>query len=533
MVTSFSKDDARYASLTRGNNARWVGQPEQIYVPTSAKEAKEAFDEITMRSGKFAVRSGGHCYVDSVDKTFDTQYSIIDLGLMNRIEYDNTNKAISVEAGCRLGEVYKYLFRQWGVTIPGGSCGTVGVGGHVSGGGYGLLSRLYGITVDHLWGIEVIDANGDLKICSHDSGNQAERDLWWAHTGGGGGNFGLVTRFLFRSPNSPDGGEKPENCLPKAPARVLLMTVKLPWGDATENDRTKLTEFLSQFGEWCAAQAERDLASDRLFGLFRVKAPGSVVENDAVHLTAQVAQLSNDEEDTQKTQNVLAEFRSYAGVNVALKQFKGRPGVFDHTDDLPWLEATQQLSGGDWYDRAKQKSAFHRTLTAYHAQQIIEQFADRPLPGTGDRIPGGRGALVSLDTYGGEVNRGEALETAYSHRDSTIKVQYQSYWGEPSEDYDHLNWLDVAYQHIYAESNGLPEPAREKDPTNSEVTTDGCFVNYLDDDLPADVGDERFYGRLYWGPRTFAKLQHIKRDVDPNGVFTSAQPIPPAENPKN
>ena len=79
----------------------------------------------------------------------------------------------------------------------------VGLGGHISGGGDGILSRLNGITVDWLTGVEVVVKDKDesgvtnaarLIYVSKDSTDKEEHDLWWAHTGGGGGNFGVITK---------------------------------------------------------------------------------------------------------------------------------------------------------------------------------------------------------------------------------------------------------------------------------------------------------------------------------------------------
>lgn len=530
-ITKFGKNDPRYESLTRGNNARWQGTPEYIYVPATADEAVAAFGEIRKSSTAPwpVARGGGHCYIESVDKVA-SDYSVIDLGLLNQIGYDADKKWIWVEAGCRLGEVYKYLFRRWGVTIPGGSCATVGVGGHVAGGGYGLLSRLHGITVDHLHGVEVITAQGVKKVCTREHAKDSEEyKLWWSHTGGGGGNFGIVTKYLFRTHGkTADDIKSAKDCLPPAPARVQLMTLRLPWG--SKADKAEFVKFLGRYGEWCVQADESRGASDRLFGLFRVKTPGSVAENDAVHLTVQVAEMEDTDAERDLSNDVLRSFNENAGVNAALAHFGDR--AFFNVDDLPWLEATQQLSGGDWYSRAKQKSAFHRSLTGDHVSRIVEEFESPSVPGTGDRIPGGQGALVSLDTYGGKVNDRASLDTAYSHRDSTIKVQYQSYWGSAEDDYGHLDWIDQAYSRIYGgtggeDRRGYPVPAHEKGETTGD-STDGCFVNYLDNDLPDAPSEQHFYGRMYWGPKTFDQLRKFKAAVDRDGVFTSAQPVPPA-----
>lgn len=100
---------------------------------------------------------------------------------------------------------FKKLFAV-GKVLPSGSCYSVGLGGHISGGGDGILSRLNGVTVDWLTGVEVVVKDKDkarLIYVHKDSPDSDERDLWWAHTGGGGGNFGVITKCVTDHPSNP------------------------------------------------------------------------------------------------------------------------------------------------------------------------------------------------------------------------------------------------------------------------------------------------------------------------------------------
>ena len=133
--------------------------------------------------------------------------------------------------GTTLGEVYRKLFLGWGVTLPAGVCPNVGVGGHVLGGGFGFLCRQHGLAADHLYGVEVVvvDETGTARsVIATREPSDPNRELWWAHTGGGGGNFGIVTRYWFRSPDA--SGADPARLLPKAPASVLIFQRGLELG---------------------------------------------------------------------------------------------------------------------------------------------------------------------------------------------------------------------------------------------------------------------------------------------------------------
>ena len=81
-----------------------------------------------------------------------------------------------------------------GVTIPAGSCPSVGIAGHALGGGMGLAGRQFGLTADNILSAQIVTADGRLRTASA----QSNPDLYWALRGGGGGNFGVVTSFTFR-----------------------------------------------------------------------------------------------------------------------------------------------------------------------------------------------------------------------------------------------------------------------------------------------------------------------------------------------
>lgn len=202
--------DPRYEMLTTGNNQRFVARPDYIKMVRSTADAERALRDAVRAGKRVSVRSGGHCFADFAAHS-GTQV-IIDFSEMTHVGYDPKFRAFVVEAGARLINVYEALYKGWGVTIPGGICYSVGAGGHIAGGGYGLLSRAHGLVVDHLYAVEVVvtDGKGGVRtVVATREKNDPNRELWWAHTGGGGGNFGLVTRYWFRSPGAT--GSEPSN----------------------------------------------------------------------------------------------------------------------------------------------------------------------------------------------------------------------------------------------------------------------------------------------------------------------------------
>lgn len=145
------------------------------------------------------------------------------------------------------------------------------------------------------------------------------------------------------------------------------------------------------------------------------------------------------------------------------------------------------------------------------------------------RIPPGLDAedmqqsLVQVDTYGGAINDVPSTATAIAQRSSILKLQYQTYWQDPSQDAGYLGWIRDFYGSVYRETGGVPDPAR--DPSHN---VDGCYYNYPDVDLNAQVGREGalrlyFLENLREGQRN---LVGVKGRWDPSDIFRSAQSIP-------
>ena len=117
---------------------------------------------------------------------------VINLSRMKGIRVDPANRTVRVEGGCVWGDV-DHATHPFGLATPSGFVSTTGVGGLTLGGGIGYLSRTYGLTLDNLLGVDMVLADGRFVSASADENS----DLFWA-VRGGGGNFGVVTSFLFR-----------------------------------------------------------------------------------------------------------------------------------------------------------------------------------------------------------------------------------------------------------------------------------------------------------------------------------------------
>jgi FAD/FMN-containing dehydrogenase len=137
-----------------------------------------------------AVRGGGHSGpgLGSVDDGL-----VVDLSAMKGVRVDPATGTVRVGPGCTSGDV-DHATHPFGLAVPFGIISTTGVAGLTLGGGTGYLTRKYGLTADNLLEADVVLADGSAVVASKDQ----NPDLFWALRGGGG-NFGIVTSFLFQA----------------------------------------------------------------------------------------------------------------------------------------------------------------------------------------------------------------------------------------------------------------------------------------------------------------------------------------------
>jgi FAD/FMN-containing dehydrogenase len=377
---------AGFAKAAHVYNERFDGVlPALIARPLDGIDVRDAVRWGVANGVPLRARSGGHSYAGYSTLSGGM---VLDLRNLRHISVDTRTRTATVGAGSQLIDVYAALAAR-GVTIPAGSCPSVGVAGHALGGGMGLAARQFGLTADNLLSAQIVTADGRRRTAS----GHRNPDLYWALRGGGGGNFGVVTSFTFR--------------VHAVPRTVATFFVTWPWSRAAEA--------LSAWQSW-APHARSELTS-----IFHLNGGNG---NTSVNVSGQYFGPASD------LGRVLAPLAAVGGMHIS-------------AGDHGYLQA-QLVSAGC---SNKSLGACHTKGTrvggilARDSFQAKSDYAAKPLPLAARRtlvtaaearahMPG-HGSIL-FDCYGGAINRVAPGATAFVHRNVLFCIQYLSYPGGTS-----------------------------------------------------------------------------------------------------
>jgi FAD/FMN-containing dehydrogenase len=181
--------DRKYREARKVFNGMIDRHPSLIAYCSGVADVMRAVTFAREQHLEIAIRGGGH---NGGGLGMSEGGICIDLSLMKGLRVDPKARTVQVEAGCTWGEV-DHATHAFGLAMPSGIISTTGVGGLTLGGGHGHLTRKMGLTIDNLLEADVVLANGQFVTANEEE----HQDLFWAIRGGGG-NFGVVTSFLFK-----------------------------------------------------------------------------------------------------------------------------------------------------------------------------------------------------------------------------------------------------------------------------------------------------------------------------------------------
>ena len=202
-------EQAAYRAATQIDNGRVKLFPRVVVQANGIADVQTTLRFARRHGLPLTVRGGGH---SAAGYCLNSGGVVLDMSLMTAISLDREHRLVTVQMGARWRDVYVYLIESGTGLIPiGGGCPTVGIPGFMQGGGYSFVSRSYSMSIDNLLSMTLVTVDGDVRTLRADAPSPADRDLFWACRGGGGGNWGVVVDVtivvhLPRTPKMLTGG---------------------------------------------------------------------------------------------------------------------------------------------------------------------------------------------------------------------------------------------------------------------------------------------------------------------------------------
>ncbi len=451
-------DGPEYNELNYQWNTFWYNMAPLVYLKaTTVSDIRIAVKCCVKTKIRIVPRSGGHSYVKN--GFGDSNSLVIDLSSINQIKIDKQKMIGEIGPGARNGQI---MYESWrnGCLVSQGICPSVGMGGLALGGGYGHFSRLLGLAADNVIEMEMVDARGRLLVVN----NSTNKDLFYALRGGGGGNFGIVSKFIVKVYDSPRSiiYSKYEYSFKKEFKQVFKAWQKIV-SIGLGNHISSMVEL------------EQDLITLELFAInignrpdvtvTQIKELGRVVGLPKPGPGASITSMTHEEFIMNQAQG-----------------YSNRP-----LTDI--AEVAQMTKHNKVYNK-KVKSFFVRKVLNNKQIDKFTKLLTVYLPNAG----------VYLDFNGGAINNNPG--TCFIHRQDLYSAQLKP-----------LN-----SQGVYKSLETDAAKIRFFEATKALFKHDESYQNYIDRDMKDYLA--RFYGsELY-------NLIRIKQKHDPTNVFYSCESIP-------
>ncbi|XP_039120999.1 berberine bridge enzyme-like 23 [Dioscorea cayenensis subsp. rotundata] len=423
------------------------------------------------------VRSGGHDYEGLSYRSYDHRpFIMLDLAKFRSVTVDVEHDTALVEVGATLGELYYKIAEKSPVhSFPAGICPSVGVGGHISGGGMGNLVRKYGLAADNVLDVKLVDVNG--KVLDRKSMGE---DLFWAIRGGGGASFGVILSWTVR-------------LVPVTP-KVAVFTMHKGLADGV----------LDLLDKW-------QRISSKL--------------HENVYMEAAIRQPMYN---GTKGMEALFNFQFMGGCEELLGIMKENfPELGVEAKDckeMSWIQSVMYYAGyrnGEPLETLLNRSSVSGIYVKGKSDFVEEPIARDAWKGIWDEFVGvsGRSLLMYMAPYGGKMDEIPESETPFPHRKGSLyNIQYLVAWrnGSANESDESLRVIRRLYKHM--------RPYVSKNPR-------AAYVNFRDLDLGMNKDAISYSGAKVWGKHyfksNFKRLALVKGQVDSENFFRNEQSIPP------
>lgn len=381
--TLLSPGDAGYDQSRTVWNAMIDRRPALVVRCAGVADIQQAVAFARQHGILTAVKGGGH---NIAGNAVCEGGLLIDLSGMRSVRVDPQARVAHVEPGATLAD-FDHECQAFGLATPVGINSTTGIAGLTLGAGFGWLSRKHGMTIDNLLAVDIVTADG--RLLRADDKNNA--DLFWA-VRGGGGNFGIVTRFEFKlHPVGPD---------------LLSGLIVFSFKEAAT--------VLKKYGDYC-----RTLGGETSVWTVLRKAPPLPFLPANVHGTEIVAFAichAGDPEAGKKAIEPIRKFGTVLGEHVGVQPYRAWQKAFD-----PLLTPGAR---NYW------KSHNFKELSGGAIDVVVKYVGNLPSPH----------CEIFFGLIGGATMRPAPEATAYSHRDALYVCNVHGRWETAAEDKKCIDW---------------------------------------------------------------------------------------------
>ncbi|KAK7260393.1 hypothetical protein RIF29_26397 [Crotalaria pallida] len=476
----YSQTNLSYNTLLQASlrNARFntPSTPKPLLIVTPMHEQQVQATIVCAKSigVQVKIRSGGHDF-EGISYVSQVPFIILDMFSFNNISIDIENEVSMVQSGATLGELYYRIWEKSKVhAFPAGVCPTVGVGGHLSGGGYGNMMRKYGLSVDNIIDAKIVDVKG--RILDRKAMGE---DLFWAIRGGGGASFGVILSYTVK--------------LVKVPEIVIVFQV----------DKTLEQNATDLVFQW---QQVEPFIDHRLF-LRLVLKPVIVKGKTAIKASVSALFLGGADEV----------------VTLLEKEFPLLGLKKETCKEMRWIDSA--LLWANYNDGSSLETLLDRNDYSVHFDKKKSDYVQTPISKDGLKwvwkkmIELGRVGLV-FNPYGGKMSELPSDVTPFPHRAGNLfKIQYSVSWQEQgaAANNNFIGQIRMLYSFM--------APFVSKNPRSA-------YLNYRDLDIGIikshgkdSYQDGEVYGVKYFN-KNFERLVKVKTRVDPENFFWNEQSIP-------
>ncbi|KAL6603943.1 hypothetical protein ACP70R_044304 [Stipagrostis hirtigluma subsp. patula] len=444
-------------------------RPLCIVTPTNASHVQAAVLCGRRHGVRVRVRSGGHDYegLSYRAKSGADAFAVVDLASLRAVRVNRAAATAWVDSGATVGELYHAVAKaDPALAFPAGVCPTIGVGGHFSGGGLGMMMRKHGLSVDNVLDATVVDAGGRLL-----DKRAMGRDLFWAIRGGGGGSFGIVLSWKVK--------------LVRVPPKVAVFTITKSVGQGAVDAVTKWQTIAPALPDELAIRVIVQNQQARFQSLFL-----GTCDQLLPVMSSRFPELGVTRADCL---------------------------------EMSWLQSTVYINFGSTnmplevlLNRTTSLSTFTKNKSDYVKQAITKASWEKIFP----RFNGPSSGLIILEPNGGQVSRIADGDTPYPHRSGVLyNIQYISFWSG-NDGSAATGWISDLYNFMepFVSKNPRAAYVNYRDLDIGENAVVGGVTSF-------DSG--RVWGEKYFGAANFKRLAITKGKIDPSDYFRNEQSVPP------